>query len=133
MAVRQRQYCWTGAPRCSGTNIFDYNAKVDSLKGANRDVIADFIDINMAAPGSDLIDLKTIDAKSHKLGNQAFHFIGTQKFHDKKGELRYKLVDNTGTADDKTIVEGDTNGDGKADFQIELTGLHTLAAGDFIL
>ena len=84
-------------------------------------------------PGSDLIDLKTIDARTKTPGNNAFKFIGLQKFHDKRGELHYKLVDNAGTANDKTIVEGDTNGDGKPDFQIELTGLHTLAAGDFIL
>jgi hypothetical protein len=32
-----------------------------------------------------------------------------------------------------TLVEGDVNGDGKADFQIELSGLHTLTGADFIL
>ena len=33
----------------------------------------------------------------------------------------------------QTIVEGDTNGDGKADFSIALDGHLTLGAGDFIL
>jgi hypothetical protein len=32
-----------------------------------------------------------------------------------------------------TYVEGDTDGDGLADFVIALTGLHALAAGDFVL
>jgi hypothetical protein len=116
-----------------GTNVFDFNKVTESKRGAARDVITDFQTVSLGAPGSDLIDLSTIDAKTHKAGNQAFHFIGTQKFHLHKGELHYKLVDNAGTADDKTIVEGDTNGDGKPDFQIELTGLHTLATADFVL
>jgi hypothetical protein len=30
-------------------------------------------------------------------------------------------------------VEGDTNGDGKADFQIEVHGAGKLLAGDFVL
>jgi hypothetical protein len=38
-----------------------------------------------------------------------------------------------GTAHDKTIISGDINGDGRADFQIELTGLKTLTGADFIL
>jgi len=116
-----------------GTNIFDFNKAAESKRGAARDVITDFEDLSLGAPGSDLIDLATIDAKAKLAGNQAFHFIGSQKFHHKKGELRATLVDNTGTADDRTIVSGDTNGDGKPDFQIELIGLHNLAAADFVL
>ena len=41
------------------------------------------------------------------------------------GELRY-FQQNC-----NTIVEGDTTGAGRATFQIELTGLFTLTAGDF--
>ncbi len=40
---------------------------------------------------------------------------------------------NAGTANDRTIVFADANGDGRSDFQIELTGLKTLKAGDFVL
>jgi hypothetical protein len=32
-----------------------------------------------------------------------------------------------------TIIEGDVNGDGKADFQVDLLGYKTLTASDFIL
>ena len=38
-----------------------------------------------------------------------------------------------GSVNDRTIIEGDTNGNRVADFQIQLTGLKTLTAGDFIL
>ena len=49
------------------------------------------------------------------------------------GQLRWFREDLAGTANDRTIVEGDINGDTVFDFQIQLTGLKTLAAGDFIL
>jgi hypothetical protein len=58
-------------------------------------------------------------------GDQAFAFIGNGVFSHAAGELRYEQV---GSA---TIVEGDTNGDGVADFWIRLDGVHTLQAGDF--
>lgn len=38
-----------------------------------------------------------------------------------------------GIANDRTIVEGDVNGDKKADFAIELKGLVTLSAANFVL
>ena len=74
--------------------------------------------------GKDL--LGSIDAKAGG-GNQAFKFIAKQAFHHKAGELHYKF------AGPNTLIEGDTNGDGRADFQIQLTGLKTLTAGDFVL
>jgi hypothetical protein len=32
-----------------------------------------------------------------------------------------------------TYLQGDTNGDGTADFQIRIDGLHNLQAGDFLI
>jgi hypothetical protein len=32
-----------------------------------------------------------------------------------------------------TFVQGDTNGDGKADFKLELKGVIDLSKGDFVL
>ena len=49
------------------------------------------------------------------------------------GQLHFRQENPAGTVNDKTIVEGDINGDKVADFQIELTGLKALAAADFIL
>jgi hypothetical protein len=107
-------------------DIFDFNLKGESLKGALRDVIADFVHL------TDDMDVSGIDAKSGA-GNQAFKWIGKKAFHDVKGELHYKLMNKAGTANDKTIVEGDINGNGRPDFQIELTGIINLTKGDFVL
>ena len=112
----------------TGFDFFYYNSTGESGKtAATRDVILDF------KHGTDDIVLDAIDANGRAAGNQRFAFIGTAPFHHKAGELHYAKENHSGTANDKTIVSGDVNGDGKADFQIELTGLKTLTAGDFIL
>jgi Ca2+-binding RTX toxin-like protein len=111
-----------------GKDIFDFNTLTESGKTTtSRDVITDFLHLN------DRMDLKTLDASTKVAGDQAFKLIGTAAFHKLAGELHYTQSNLTGTVNDKTIVEGDTNGDGKADFQIELTGLKTLTVADFIL
>ena len=106
-------------------DIFDFNVKAESKKGTLRDVINDFSGID----GGDLdrIDVSGIDARTTRGGNQNFKFIGAQHFHHKAGELHF--VKKAGFV----VVEGDTNGDGHADFQIELSGLVKLTAGDFVL
>ena len=82
----------------------------------------------------DKIGLSAIDANNQAGGNQAFTWLGQGNFHyHHPGELIYRLYNFTGTAHDKTIIYGDINGDAKADFQIELTGLKALVASDFIL
>jgi len=68
-----------------------------------------------------------MDANSNKNGSQAFHFIGTAHFHGTAGELHYA------TSGHQTIVSGDINGDGKADFELVLVGHIHLTAGDFQL
>ena len=104
----------------SGEDVFDFNRAVESTRGAaNRDVITDF------EQGQDHIDLSNLDGSSRK-GFQHFKFIGAQKFHDKKGELHYRAVDS-----DTVILEGDRNGDGKADFQVEVNGVGSLTIDDF--
>jgi Ca2+-binding RTX toxin-like protein len=106
---------------------FHFSTIADSKLGAERDVITDF------AHGVDDIDLVPIDSRAGAHGNQKFHWIGGAHFHDRQGELHFVKINNPGTAHDKTIVEGDVNGDGRADFQIELTGLIHLTKGDFVL
>jgi Ca2+-binding RTX toxin-like protein len=75
----------------------------------------------------DLIGLAAIDADTGISGNQAFHFIGGSAFSGAVGELRYEQTSAN------TLLMGDTNGDGHADFTIVLAGLHDLQASDFVL
>lgn len=114
----------------SGADDFDFNATSETGKtSTTRDVIKDF------THGSDDIDLSTIDANGSAAGSTAFKLLSAKgsAFTGFKGELRWYQINSTNNALDKTIIEGDTNGDRKADFHIELTGLKTLTSGDFIL
>ena len=105
----------------AGADFFDFNKTAESKKGAGRDIVTDF------DAADDLIDLFGIDAKTGVNGNQKFKFIGGQKFHDVKGELH--VVAKVGFV----LVEGDTNGDGRADFQIQVDNVTALVKADFIL
>jgi uncharacterized protein (DUF2141 family) len=118
------------------TSLFDsaksqsglINGVFNAAQGSGlRDIITDF------TRGQDKLNLATIDANTKIGGNQAFTWRGTGNFTGVAGQLIERLYNPAGTAGDKTIVYGDVNGDGKADFQIELTGLKVLAASDFAL
>jgi Ca2+-binding RTX toxin-like protein len=114
----------------TGFDDFDFNAVNETGKtSSTRDIIRDF------AHNVDDIDLSTIDARTTTAGNQKFIFLAAEgaAFTGVAGQLRFDQQNNAGTANDRTIIEGDVNGNGGADFQIELRGLKTLAAGDFIL
>ena len=107
-----------------GKDIFDFNAISETTKVATtRDFITDFTHL------TDRIDLKTIDANSKVSLDQAFTFLAVKgaAFTGTAGELHYL------TSGTNTVVEGDINGDKIADFQIQLNGLKTLTAADFIL
>jgi Ca2+-binding RTX toxin-like protein len=82
---------------------------------------------------TDKIDLHLIDASTRKSGNNAFVFIANQNFHKITGELRTEMHNESGTVHDVTYVSGDTNGDGAADFRLEIAGLKILSQTDFIL
>ena len=107
-----------------GNDRFDFNSLADSKVGSGlRDTILDF------TQGADKIDLVGIDAQtgSGHAGNQAFTFIGSAGFHHVAGELHQYA------AGANTIVAGDVDGDGNADFQISLIGTYTLTSTDFVL
>ncbi|MDQ0323457.1 hypothetical protein QO002_005663 [Pararhizobium capsulatum DSM 1112] len=113
------------APGFSG---FVNNGSLSPLSGAGkRDIIADF------GLGDDRLDVSKIDANTKLGGDQAFTWKGTGNFSGTSGDLLYRVYDLVGTANDKTIVYGDVDLNGRADFQIELAGIHHLARGDFIL
>lgn len=107
----------------NGADKFVYGSAAETGTGATtRDLIVDF---NMAE--GDKIDLSAIDANENLAGNQAFIFIGTQGFHDVAGELRFNHSNGN------TLISGDIDGDGSADFRIELTGLHDPMVSYFVL
>jgi Ca2+-binding RTX toxin-like protein len=110
-------------------DTFFFSSRLETPKGSGRDVIEDFSGINALNAEHDLIDLASIDAKKGVAGDQAFKFIGSHHFHDRKGELH--VLHKSGFF----LVEGDTNGDGRADFQIEVhsVGDAALVKDDFVL
>jgi Ca2+-binding RTX toxin-like protein len=96
---------------------------------ATCDVITDFT--QGTAVTADRINLAAIDANTlaAAVGNQAFTWqtAAGAAFTGVAGQLHYAQSGGN------TYISGDTNGDKVADFMIGLTGLHALAATDFIL
>lgn len=87
------------------------------------DLISDF-----SRTDGDRIDLSAVDANSaNGTGNDAFAFIGGSAFGKVAGQLRVEVISGL------SIVQGDINGDGLADFWIRCNGAPALAAGDFVL
>lgn len=85
-----------------------------------RDYIVDF------QRGVEVIDLRAIDAVTGGV-DDAFTFIGALAFSLTAGELRHRV---SGAI---TIVEGDVNGDGVADFAIGINGTTAMSVRDFLL
>jgi serralysin len=112
----------------AGHDTFDFDSILETGKTkATRDVVTDF------TRGEDMIDLATIDANALVDGDQAFIWRGEQGFTGVAGQLRFIRENNPGNTNDRTIIEGDVNGDRIADFQIELTGLYRLTDHDLLL
>lgn len=75
----------------------------------------------------DRIDVSEIDAVTGATGNDAFTFIGTAGF-SAAGQLRYQA---SGAV---TLIEGDVNGDGAADFRVQVNiANYSFTAFDFVL
>ena len=106
----------------TGRDVYQFR---DGDTGASRslaDVITDF-----SHADAEKISLNLVDANNVAGGNQAFVWLGTGAFTGVAGQLHYAQ------AGGNTYVEGDTNGDGAADFVIALTGPISLQASDFVL
>jgi len=105
--------------------------------GADRFVFRDGDSGNTAALADRILDfdgaegdrivLNAMDANGAGAGNGTFDFIGTAAFSNVAGELRYQAFG----AD--TLVMGDTDGNGVADFMIRLTGTVALVETSFVL
>ena len=107
----------------AGADTFVFKALADStVAPAGRDVIEDFRHAH-----NDRLDFHTIDADTGSGGNQAFDFVGDDAFSGQAGELQAKFVGAN------TLVSGDVNGNGLADFAVLLQGHVTLQQGDFVL
>ena len=103
---------WGGA----GADRFVFTAANESNL-ATMDSIGDF------TSGSDLIDLKAIDAVSGG-ANNALSWIGAADFIA-AGQLRFDAASG--------ILQGDVTGDGIADFAVQLQIGQSLTAADFVL
>jgi Ca2+-binding RTX toxin-like protein len=108
-----------------GADRFRFTTANDSPV-SDTDVILDFT--FSAALGIDRIDLALIDANNQVANNQAFGWIGNAAFAGGgaagAGKLRYEVL-NT----DYYAIQGDVNGDGAADFSINVISSFTPTAG----
>ena len=101
----------------AGADVFVFGSVAEAGSGTGRDVILDF------KTSTDRIDLSGIDANAIISGNQGFDFIGSAQFSRVAGQLRFG----------NGLVTGDVDGDGSADFAIEIGQQDGLTQSDFLL
>lgn len=106
----------------SGSDTFFFADGEVGASASSADIVADFDQME-----GDKINVRQIDANVGAVGDQNFTFIGADAFTGTAGQIRYLH------AGKNTFVEGDTDGDGAADFVIRLDGLIDLTAADFVL
>lgn len=104
-----------------GADHFIFSTGDTGKTKATADLIKDFKPAEF-----DVIDISRYDGSSKQVGIQDFKFIGTKKFSKAIGELRYEKVGS------ETHITGDTDGDGKVDMMIRLSGKIDLTADHFI-
>lgn len=106
-----------------GSDTFVFLSTTDS-------VIGDFF----SGRGGDHIDLSAIDANTALAGNQAFTW-GGMAYPEvaKAGNLWGQHFDASTSSPQFVRVYGDNNGDGTADFCIDVLNVVSLSVGDFFL
>ena len=104
----------------AGIDTFVFASGDSARRRADADTIFDF-----DGRAGETIDLTEWDAIRREPGHQSFDFIARRHFSGQTGELRYEL----GRSD--TWIEGDTNGDRKADFTIHLDDAMKLRMENF--
>ncbi|MDD5227206.1 MAG: flagellar basal body FlgE domain-containing protein [Methylococcales bacterium] len=112
-----------------GADQFSFhNVEETGLTAKTRDIITDF-----KHSDGDKIDLYDIDANSADVDSfgfqidQSFTFIGAKAFSktDATGQLRFDATTH--------ILYGSTDADNKPEFSIQLNGVNSLVASDFVL
>lgn len=112
----------------TGRDRFEFSSGVADIgKIATKcDTITDF------TSGEDRIFLN-FDLNTKVSGNNlGFTFLGNDNFTKHAGEVRYSNVYNV-KGESFILVQGDTNGDGNADFVIKLLGVSSLEDIDFVI
>jgi len=103
--------------------VFERVIEFGGTTATTCDVVTDF-----SHAQGDTIVLSPIDANTRTPDvDDAFTFIGIAAFHGVAGELRYTA------SGANTLVLGDVNGDGQADFALLLLGAISLTKSDFVL
>lgn len=106
----------------TGKDIFKFNnVKESGITDKSRDIITDF-----NSKEGDKIDLSAIDANSKLAKDQAFKFMGSDKFSpNATAQVRF---------DAKThILYGSIDADSDPEFSIQINGTSSLVVTDFIL
>ena len=108
-----------------GRDIYIFRSAAEIGRSAgNRDII----EAKDTQFKIDRIDLRRIDADITSGGHQKFVFIGKNEFSNNAGELRYTVLTTGGT-----LIEGDLDGGGRADFVIEISDeVPLITVGNFI-
>jgi serralysin len=127
----------------NGNDTFVFNATSETYNSKTiSDVITDCTRAEYVSNTwvrNDQIDLQTIDANSAISGNNSFVFkgawiSGSSPFGTSSaGEVTLKQFNNSGTANDYTLVYINTNSTVSSEAIIKLVGLVDLTANDFIL
>jgi serralysin len=99
-------------------DVFVFRSTAESAVGRARDVIHDFVS------GTDVIDLRAIDANTALSGDQAFVFGGAAALANGVWAVE------TGS---DLLVRADVNGDRIPDFEVRLAGISSVSVADFLL
>ena len=97
----------------NGADTFVFKSQADATG-----ILTDF-----SHAQGDRIDVSGVDANTLVGGDQAFTFVGALAFSGHAGELRYA----------SGLLSGDVNGDGAADFNIQVDNSPVIGASDFLL
>ncbi|MRD47237.1 hypothetical protein GHT07_08095 [Caenimonas koreensis DSM 17982] len=98
----------------AGADIFRFEVGDTGVGSKGRDTITDF----KYAQG-DRIDLRAIDANELIEGMQTFTLVAGKAFTGHAGELVFS----------RSVLSADTDGDGLADFELQLTGVSSFSMG----